>query len=76
MKQKRTNRQFREKENKMKQQKRKENLENSRESQRRASKTFEIANPVKVKQMKKQAKIKRQEHNLEKVIESVNDKIF
>ena len=45
MKEKRTNRQFREKENKMKQQKRKENLENSRQSQRRASKTFEIANP-------------------------------
>ena len=67
MKEKRSTRQFREKENKKKQQKRKENLEKSRECQRRATKTFKIANPVKVKQMEKQAKAKRQERGLEKV---------
>ena len=59
MKEKRTNKQFREKENRKKQQKRKENLEKSRECQRRATKTFKIANPVKVKQMEKQAKTKK-----------------
>ena len=67
MKEKRTNKQFREKENKRKQPKRKDYLEKSPECQRRATKTFKIGNTVKVKQMEKQAKAKRQERDLEKV---------
>ena len=67
MKERRTNKQFREKENKNKQQKRKDTLEKSWECQRLATKTFKIANPVKVKQMEKQTKSERQERDLEKV---------
>ena len=69
MKDKRANRQFRVSENKKKQQKRRENLEKSRECQRQASKAYKKANPVKVKQLCKQAKTKRRVRNLEKVKE-------
>lgn len=68
MKEKRADRQFRVTGNN-KQQKRKENLEKSRECQRQASKTYKIANPVKVKQMDRQIKTKRRERNLGKVKE-------
>ena len=75
MKEKRTNRQFREKENKKKQQKRKENIEKSRECQRRPTKTFKIANPVKSNKWRK--KKKQKDRNVIQIkLESANNNVF
>lgn len=69
MRKRRAKMQFRETENKKKQHKRKENLENSRECQRQAFTTYKQANPGKVKESDKKTKTKRRECNAEKVKE-------